>query len=133
MPFENEMGLYFIMSVNEEVFLEQSRTFTTLSMTMLVFSMLTVIGMLMIVMVHQIKTIAAREKARSQKEFLSNMSHEIRTPLNGLIGMNHLMMVHIDEEERKPQIKEWLKKSHYPSPSSGVLVLPYSLAPGPMG
>lgn len=112
MPFENEMGLYFIMSVNEEVFLEQSRTFTTLSMTMLVFSMLTVIGMLMIVMVHQIKTIAAREKARSQKEFLSNMSHEIRTPLNGLIGMNHLMMVHIDEEERKPQIKEWLKKSN---------------------
>ena len=53
------------MSVNEEVFLEQSRTFTTLSMAMLAFSMLTVIGMLLIVMVHQIKTIAAREKARS--------------------------------------------------------------------
>ena len=40
------------------------------------------------------------------------MSHDIRTPMNGLIGMNHLIMAHIDDDSQKPQIKEWLKKSH---------------------
>ena len=28
------------------------------------------------------------------------------------IGMNHLIMAHIDDDSQKPQIKEWLKKSH---------------------
>ena len=111
-PFTEDIDLYFIMSVTDEVFLEQTKTFTTMSMTMLAVSMLTIITMLLIMMRNQYKTIQATEKAKSQKEFLSNMSHEIRTPLNGLIGMNHLMMVHIDDESQKPQIKEWLKKSH---------------------
>ena len=26
--------------------------------------------------------------------------------------MNHLIMAHIDDDSQKPQIKEWLKKSH---------------------
>lgn len=111
-PFEDGFNLYFIMSVNEEVFTEQSRTFTTLSITMLTISMLTVVTMLLVVMRYQIKSVRTSEKARSQKEFLSNMSHEIRTPLNGLIGINHLLMAHIDDDEQRPQIKEWLKKSH---------------------
>lgn len=112
MPFENDIGLYFVMSVSEEVFMEQTRSFVILSISMLAFSMFTVISMLLLVMRFQLRTIRSTEAARSQKEFLSNMSHEIRTPLNGLIGMNHLIMVHIDDESRKPQIKEWLKKSH---------------------
>ncbi len=111
-PFESEIDLYFIMSVNEVVFKEQSRTFVALSIAMLSFSMLTVITMLLIAMKYQRKSIRSSEKERSQKEFLSNMSHEIRTPLNGLIGMNYLIMVHIDDDSQKPQIKEWLKKSH---------------------
>ena len=111
-PLGKDIDLYFVMSVTNEVFLEQTKTFTTMSMTMLAVSMVTIVGMLLIMMQNQYKTIQATEKARSQKEFLSNMSHEIRTPLNGLIGMNHLMMVHIDDESQKPQIKEWLKKSH---------------------
>lgn len=110
-PFEKEMHLYFIMSLNEAVFTEQSNTFVTMSMIMLVLSMLTVAVMLLIVMKYQNRTLIASERARSQKEFLSNMSHEIRTPLNGLIGMNHLIMVHIDDEGHKGQIKEWLRKS----------------------
>lgn len=110
-PFGEGINLYFIMSVNEEVFLKQTRAFTTMSITMLVISMLTVISMLLVVMRYQIKTIRTSEKARAQKEFLSNMSHEIRTPLNGLIGMNHLILSHIEEESRRQQIKEWLKKS----------------------
>ncbi|MCM1134685.1 MAG: ATP-binding protein [Clostridium sp.] len=111
-PFNDTFDLYFIMSVNEEVFSEQKRMFVSLSMTMAVIAMGTVIIMLLIIMRLQIKTVRTTESARSQKEFLSNMSHEIRTPLNGLIGMNHLIMVNIDDESQKPQIKEWLKKSH---------------------
>ncbi len=112
LPFKGDMDLYFIMSVNEAVFTEQSKTFVTLSISMLLISMLTVVTMLLLVMRSQSQSIRSTEKARSQKEFLSNMSHEIRTPLNGLIGMNHLIMANIDNESQKPQIKEWLKKSH---------------------
>ncbi len=54
----------------------------------------------------------ATEKAKAQSEFLSNMSHEIRTPLNGLIGLNHMMMLNIDKEEQREQIKDWLLKSY---------------------
>lgn len=110
-PFDKEMNLYFIMSLSESVFTEQSKRLVTMSMVMLVLSMMTVVIMLLIVMKFQKKTLIAAERARSQREFLSNMSHEIRTPLNGLIGMNHLIMAHIDHEEQKGQIKEWLRKS----------------------
>lgn len=111
-PFGNGLDLYCLMSVNDEVFREQSRAFVTMSISMLVIAVIVVIAMLSVVMVYQNKTVRATEKAKSQKEFLSNMSHEIRTPLNGLIGLNHLIMIYIDEEEQRNQIKEWLKKSH---------------------
>ena len=110
-PLDKEMDLYFIMSLSESVFTEQSKKFVTMSMVMLVFSMMTVVVMLLIVMKYQTKTLIAAERARSQREFLSNMSHEIRTPLNGLIGMNHLIMGNIDNEGQRGQIKEWLRKS----------------------
>ena len=110
-PFE-EMELYFIMSVNEEVLAEQNSEFVSMSVAMLTLSMVTVVGLLLIAMTYQAKNIRISEKAKSQREFLSNMSHEIRTPLNGLIGMNHLIKVHIDNEEQRPQVKEWIRKSH---------------------
>ena len=111
-PITGDVDMYFIMSVRDEVFLEQTKTFTTMSMIMLAVSMVTIVSMLLIMMRNQYKTIQATERERSQKEFLSNMSHEIRTPLNGLIGMNYLMMSHIDDEDQKAQMEEWLKKSH---------------------
>ena len=111
-PITGDIDMYFIMSVRDEVFLEQTKTFTTMSMIMLAVSMVTIVSMLLIMMHNQYKTIQATERERSQKEFLSNMSHEIRTPLNGLIGMNYLMMSHIDDEGQKAQMEEWLKKSH---------------------
>ncbi|MDE7113358.1 MAG: response regulator [Acetatifactor sp.] len=111
-PFGDGMNLYFAMSVNDAVFTEQTRTFVTMSMLLLAISIFTVITMLLVVMRMQNKTMRASEREKSQREFLSNMSHEIRTPLNGLIGMNHLIMVHIDDDSQKAQIKEWLKKSH---------------------
>ena len=111
-PLVEDIDMYFVMSVTNEVFLEQTKTFTTMSMIMLAVSMVTIVSMLLIMMRSQYKTILATERERSQKEFLSNMSHEIRTPLNGLIGMNHLMMLHIDDADQKSQMEDWLKKSH---------------------
>lgn len=110
-PFAQDMDLYFALAVNDAVFREQTNTFVMMSMTMLIVCTIIVITMLLVVMVYQNRTIRSREKERSQKEFLSNMSHEIRTPLNGLIGVNHLILAHIDDDTQKGQIKEWLKKS----------------------
>lgn len=110
-PFDDNLQLYFVMSVDEEVFNEQSRDFVTTSMGMLVGCMTVVGVIILLMMLNQRKVIRATERARSQKEFLSNMSHEIRTPLNGLIGLNHLIAAHIDDAGQKKQIKEWLQKS----------------------
>ena len=110
-PLSEDFDLYFSMSVEYEVFQEQTKAFSTMGVTMLAVSMVTIITMLLIMMRNQNKTIRAEEKARSQRDFLSNMSHEIRTPLNGLIGLNYLMKENIDDESQKPQIKEWLEKS----------------------
>lgn len=110
-PFDDDLPLYFVMLVDEEVFNEQSRDLVTTSMGMLVGCMAVIGVMIMLMMVNQRKVIRATERARSQKEFLSNMSHEIRTPLNGLIGLNHLITAHIDDAGQKEQIKEWLQKS----------------------
>lgn len=110
-PFDDDLPLYFVMLVDEEVFNEQSRDLVTTSMGMLVGCMAVIGVMIMLMMVNQRKVIRATERARSQKEFLSNMSHEIRTPLNGLIGLNHLITAHIDDAGQKEQIREWLQKS----------------------
>lgn len=77
-----------------------------------VFLMLSVILIVPAVLISYEKTRTANEKAKAQSEFLSNMSHEIRTPLNGLIGLNHMMMLNIDKEEQREQIKDWLHKSY---------------------
>lgn len=111
-PFDNDMGLYFAMLVDEAVFDEQTRDFVLTSVSMLVSCMAIVVVMLFAVMFNRSRTIRAVERERSQKEFLSNMSHEIRTPLNGLIGLNHLISVHIDDDGHREQIKKWLQKSN---------------------
>ena len=111
-PFTGDIDLYFIMSVRNEVFHEQTWMFTAMSMVMMAASMVTIVIMLLLVMRNRYKAILATERERAHKEFLANMSHEIRTPLNGLIGISHLMMAHIEEDDQKRQIKEWLKKSN---------------------
>ncbi len=57
------------MSVNEEVFMEQTRAFVTMSMVMLAICIATVIGMLLVMMRYQLKTIRASEKQNPKKEF----------------------------------------------------------------
>ena len=97
------------MSVNEEVFMEQTRAFVTMSMVMLAICIATVIGMPLGRDEISAETIWASEKQNPKKEFPSNMSHEIRPSKTVLIGMNHLLLANIDDDTRKPQIKEWLE------------------------
>lgn len=110
-PFDDDLPLYFVMLVDEEVFNEQLGDFIAMSTGMLIGCMAVVGVMILLMMVNQRKVIRATERARYQKEFLSNMSHEIRTPLNGLIGLNHLITVHINNDGQKEQIRDWLHKS----------------------
>lgn len=111
-PFGENINWYFLMVVDSEAFTEQTRAFVTLS----VIALAVILALLVFVMLaatrERSKIAAADAKAKAQGDFLSNMSHEIRTPLNGLIGLNHLMMSHIDDPEKSEQIKTWLVKSH---------------------
>ena len=113
MPFgDTDIGWYFIMSIDESVFSDQSNTLITMNVTELAVVLLVVIVSLVFVMFMQNRAVKAMAKEKAQGEFLSNMSHEIRTPLNGLVGLNFLVMNAIDDPSRRDQVKEWLAKSH---------------------
>jgi len=113
-PFGNGIDWYFVMMVNNVAFTEQSSQFILSSTIMLTVVMSAAILLMLALTISRETTIRAMEKAKGQSEFLSNMSHEIRTPLNGLIGLNHLITIHIDEDdpEQREQIRDWLRKSN---------------------
>lgn len=112
MPFErDEIDWYFLMSVDEVVFTEQSREFFFLSAIMLGIILLSVAGLLYYVMLSERKTMSAKAEAKARSEFLANMSHEIRTPLNGVIGLIQLIERDFDNEGAKEDVRERLTKS----------------------
>lgn len=111
-PFGNGIDWYFVMMVNNVAFTEQSSQFILSSTIMLTVVMSAAILLMLALTISREATIRAMEKAKGQSEFLSNMSHEIRTPLNGLIGLNHLITLHIDDPGRRGQIQDWLRKSN---------------------
>lgn len=89
----------FIMAVPTEVFAQRFAPFIALTAGMLT-AMLVVVGIMFAVILRSVRqSMRARAEAAARTEFLSNMSHEIRTPLNGIIGLNHLMERHIDDQE----------------------------------
>ena len=101
-----------MITIDESSFAEQNNRFIAATvMMLLVIILVSFLLILSLASVHT-RTVRTVEKARAQSEFLSNMSHEIRTPLNGLIGLNHLIMTHIDDGDNIDQIKDWLQKSH---------------------
>ena len=111
-PFMDDVDWYFLQIVDRVAFSEQSNVFVTLSVIFLSIILIVLIFMLIMVFIVRGKSAAAHARAKAQSEFLSNMSHEIRTPLNGIIGLNHLMITHIDDKNYHQDIKTWLKKSH---------------------
>lgn len=54
------------------------------------------------------KTVKAQAQAKVKDDFLSAMSHEIRTPINGMLGLNQLMLHHLDDTEK---VQECLEQS----------------------
>lgn len=106
-PMENTDWM-FIMAVSQNVFDEQSQHIMRLSTGMLLGILLVVcmMGLLLVKSVNS--SIKAKSAAQARSEFLSNMSHEIRTPLNGLIGLYHLMGMHMGD---KKKLSEYIEKS----------------------
>lgn len=111
-PFEGNINWYFLQIVDRVAFTEQSQAFVTISTAAMLVIIAVMMLLMFLVMKSHNKTMEANAHAKAQGEFLSNMSHEIRTPLNGLIGLNHLMMSHIDDKNSLEQVKIWLHKSH---------------------
>lgn len=54
------------------------------------------------------KTVKAQAQAKVKDDFLSAMSHEILTPINGMLGLNQLMLHHLDDTEK---VQECLEQS----------------------
>ncbi len=87
----------FIMTVPTSVFEQRFSPFIFMTACMLVALVLVLIVMMVIIYRFMKRSIRANAEAAARAEFLSNMSHEIRTPLNGIIGLNHLMERHLDD------------------------------------
>lgn len=111
-PFENEVNWYFMLSVEDEVFDEESRTFLFMSIFMLAIVMSVILLMILILIRSRNEALEANAEARARSEFLSTMSHEIRTPLNGVIGLLHLLDRDIDKGEAREIMKGRLAKAH---------------------
>lgn len=106
-PLE-EADWLFMMDLSGDVFQEQSHKLLVMAAVMV--GVVAVIFLILVRLIYSQSLAAVRSKAeaRARSEFLSNMSHEIRTPLNGLVGLNHLMKVNIDN---KKQLADHLEKS----------------------
>lgn len=110
MPIETT-SWYFLSMVEKDVFTEQSRSFSFLSLTMLVTVIVIVVSALMFFMFSHDKTVKAKAETKVKNDFLANMSHEIRTPLNGIIGLLHLMRMHVQDNNTE-QMSVWIDKAH---------------------
>jgi len=112
MPLEAEnVDWYFLMSVDNRVFIEQSQSFFKVSLLVMSAILLVVVLLIFIIMSSQRQAAVASADARARSEFLSNMSHEIRTPLNGIVGLIHLMEKDFDNPEGKELMRSRLIKA----------------------
>ncbi|MDO4177647.1 MAG: response regulator [Phascolarctobacterium sp.] len=102
-PIE-EIDWYFLMNVPIRLFVQRSNELLGITILMTGVILLVLMGIAITFMMYNV----SQQSVRARSEFLSNMSHEIRTPLNGLIGLNHLMQMNLDD---KPKMQDYLIKS----------------------
>lgn len=104
-PFE-DLDWYFVMKAPDELISGQINNIVHITVVVLggiIFLLIVLAGIAAKAAFTYSDTL---EKTRSS--FLSSMSHEIRTPLNGIIGLNKLMVEHLDDKEK---MKMYLRKS----------------------
>ncbi len=110
-PFENGSGWYFMVSVEDSVFVQQSRTFLAMSIVMLLLVTGTSMATLVVFMRAKNDLLRANAEAKARSDFLSTMSHEIRTPLNGVIGLLHLLETDVEKGAPVQVMKDRLAKA----------------------
>lgn len=78
--------------------------------SILVFGVISVLAVCLAAasIIFYMKTVKAQAQAKAKGDFLSAMSHEIRTPLNGMLGLNQVMLHHLDDSDR---LQECLQQS----------------------
>lgn len=97
-PLE-EVDWFFILELSGEVFEEQRQELIMLTTFMAGIVAVIFFALIWLIYNQSIATIKSKAEVQAKSDFLSSMSHEIRTPLNGLIGLNHLMEVNIDNRK----------------------------------
>ena len=107
MPFE-KADWYFVTMIERSVYSERADRIMAMTAAMFIVIAVVVLSAARVAYRTYKRSLQADIESRAKSEFLSNMSHEIRTPLNGLVGLNHLMTLHIDDKEK---LSEYLEKS----------------------
>ena len=102
-PFE-KADWYFVIMIESSVYGE--RADRIMAMTAVMFLVITAVILAWIAYRTHKRSMQADMESRAKSEFLSNMSHEIRTPLNTLMGLNHLMTIHIYNKEKLSEYLE---------------------------
>lgn len=98
-PIE-ETSWSIVLTVPEKVFNEQTQQFITMTAIMLTIVVVTLCLMMLLIIRSLSSSAMAKAEAKARGDFLSSMSHEIRTPLNGIIGLNHLMQLNIENPDK---------------------------------
>ena len=106
-PFE-KTDWYFVILIEKGVYSERADRIMRMTTAMFAVIAAVILAAGWLAYRSYKRSLQADMEAKAKSEFLSNMSHEIRTPLNGLMGLNHLMTMHIDN---KAKLAEYLDKS----------------------
>lgn len=108
---EDEVGSYIIQGVMDNQYQFEFSDFLSryrYSVAIFIVAIIVIFILGIYVTRQRIRIAQSRTEAQAKSRFLSTMSHEIRTPLNGLIGLNFLMSINLNNNEK---LEEYLKQS----------------------
>ena len=104
-PFE-KADWYFVIMIESDVYGERADRIMAMTAAMFIVIAAVFLAVSWTAYRTHKRSMQADMESRAKSEFLSNMSHEIRTPLNTLMGLNHLMTIHIDDKEKLSEYLE---------------------------